>query len=442
MENITLREQLLKFGNTCKCDTGNENENKKKHVEITSKVKYSNRRITTSTLKKNVAVLFAMAFMVTLNAGHFHSYLNKPSLMESSNVLESSEKHLNLSGRRLLWVETQEKHNENRVSSTRVSDQTMVPPLYFLSRDRRNQNVNSKSNTSKSSKTYSSNKPPPSAYSTIPQCTGICNPSHSFINQSKYLRLAETLHKWTSGNLNESSSFTIGREMSPGFKLSDDYFDLNSAIHTKRGKRKIHFNDLTSHLQHKQRKLDENKNNKLHNQREQINLISVIKRRDDTFYVLSFNMDHVLLPALKYNSSERPKMSLVLPLENPGLNGGIKLMQVDCEVFNTKEFEVKPHMIPVSLRPNFIKRNLNAQRFKRGDIQTDVKPLHEKPRVRNFYMVGPKNQAAATATNENTQFIQINHSTNKNNSQMTLPSLNDRTRDLVSPSFIKPKYKN
>ncbi|XP_017121327.1 uncharacterized protein LOC108142153 [Drosophila elegans] len=331
-----------------------------------------------------------MAFMVTLNAGHFQSYLNKPSLKESSNVLESSVKHLNLSGRRLLWVETQEKHNENRVSSTRVSDQTMVPPLYFLSRDRRNQNVNSKT------------------YSTIPQCTCICNSSRSFANQSKYLRLAETLHKWTSGSLNESSSFTIGSEISPGFKLSNDYFDLNSAIHTKRGKRKIHFNDLTSHLQHKQRKLDENKNNKLHNQREQINLISVIKRRDDTFYVLSFNMDHVLLPALKYNSSERPKMSLVLPLENPGLNGGIKLMQVDCEVFNTKEFEVKPHMIPVSLRPNSMKRNSNAQRFKRGDIQTQVKPLHEKPRVRNFYMVGPKNQAAATATNEKTQFIQIN----------------------------------
>lgn len=42
-------------------------------------------------------------------------------------------------------------------------------------------------------------------------------------------------------------------------------------------------------------------------------LLEALHRRDDTFYVVSFSMDHLLLPALAHNNSVRPKMSLVLP---------------------------------------------------------------------------------------------------------------------------------
>lgn len=38
-----------------------------------------------------------------------------------------------------------------------------------------------------------------------------------------------------------------------------------------------------------------------------------INRKDDTFYVVSFNIDNMLLPALHHNNSRRPKMSLLLP---------------------------------------------------------------------------------------------------------------------------------
>lgn len=38
-----------------------------------------------------------------------------------------------------------------------------------------------------------------------------------------------------------------------------------------------------------------------------------INRKDDTFYVVSFNADHLLLPALHHNKTRRPKMSLILP---------------------------------------------------------------------------------------------------------------------------------
>lgn len=38
-----------------------------------------------------------------------------------------------------------------------------------------------------------------------------------------------------------------------------------------------------------------------------------IQRKDDTFYVVSFSDDHLLLPATEHNSTVRPRMSLLLP---------------------------------------------------------------------------------------------------------------------------------
>jgi hypothetical protein len=38
-----------------------------------------------------------------------------------------------------------------------------------------------------------------------------------------------------------------------------------------------------------------------------------IHRREDTFYVISFSGDHLLLPAASRNQSARPRMSLILP---------------------------------------------------------------------------------------------------------------------------------
>lgn len=38
-----------------------------------------------------------------------------------------------------------------------------------------------------------------------------------------------------------------------------------------------------------------------------------INRQDDTFYVVSFTDQHMLLPALHHNKTRRPKMSLIMP---------------------------------------------------------------------------------------------------------------------------------
>ncbi|MBN3296623.1 ATF6A factor, partial [Amia calva] len=80
-----------------------------------------------------------------------------------------------------------------------------------------------------------------------------------------------------------------------------------------------------------------------------------IHRRGDTFYVVSFRRDHLLLPATNHNKGSRPKMSVVLPAMNSH-ESVIKeeeysvMMQIDCEVMDTRILHIKTSSIPPFLR--------------------------------------------------------------------------------------------
>uniref|UniRef100_A0A8D0L9D8 Activating transcription factor 6 beta n=1 Tax=Sphenodon punctatus TaxID=8508 RepID=A0A8D0L9D8_SPHPU len=50
-----------------------------------------------------------------------------------------------------------------------------------------------------------------------------------------------------------------------------------------------------------------------HPDRTEHDFMDAIDRREDTFYVVSFRRDHLLLPAISHNKTSRPKMSLVMP---------------------------------------------------------------------------------------------------------------------------------
>uniref|UniRef100_I3JBZ8 BZIP domain-containing protein n=1 Tax=Oreochromis niloticus TaxID=8128 RepID=I3JBZ8_ORENI len=75
--------------------------------------------------------------------------------------------------------------------------------------------------------------------------------------------------------------------------------------------------------------------------------LDAIDRREDTFYVVSFRRDHLLLPAISHNKTSRPKMSLVMPAMsvNESLynssQGYEMMMQVDCEVMDTRIVPIK-----------------------------------------------------------------------------------------------------
>ncbi|KAL4635087.1 cyclic AMP-dependent transcription factor ATF-6 alpha-like [Arapaima gigas] len=86
-------------------------------------------------------------------------------------------------------------------------------------------------------------------------------------------------------------------------------------------------------------------------------LFEEIHRRGDTFYVVSFRRDHLLLPATSHNKGRRPKMSVVLPAIN--INGNVikgdeyeVMMQIDCEVVDTRILHIKATSIPQFLRAN------------------------------------------------------------------------------------------
>ncbi|XP_017262942.1 cyclic AMP-dependent transcription factor ATF-6 alpha isoform X2 [Kryptolebias marmoratus] len=82
-----------------------------------------------------------------------------------------------------------------------------------------------------------------------------------------------------------------------------------------------------------------------------------LNRRGDTFYVVSFRRDHLLLPATNHNKGSRPKMSVVLPAMN--INDSIikdkefeVMMQIDCEVTDTRILHIRSSSIPPLLRAN------------------------------------------------------------------------------------------
>lgn len=83
-------------------------------------------------------------------------------------------------------------------------------------------------------------------------------------------------------------------------------------------------------------------------------LYQAMDRKQDTFYVVSFSGDHLLLPAISHNQTFRPKMSLVLPSLTNNSSflspDTITMMQIDCTVTNTRLLQMKKKDIPPRMK--------------------------------------------------------------------------------------------
>merc|ERR1712241_1366696 len=93
--------------------------------------------------------------------------------------------------------------------------------------------------------------------------------------------------------------------------------------------------------------------------------------RDDTFYVVSFSVDHLLFPASARNESSRPRMSLLLPsvplndsMQSP--ENHVAMMQIDCEVMNTRLLHIHQDSIPAHLSES-MRAHANNGSLQRND---------------------------------------------------------------------------
>lgn len=74
-------------------------------------------------------------------------------------------------------------------------------------------------------------------------------------------------------------------------------------------------------------------------------LFEAIGQRDDFFYV--FSTEHVLRAAKAHNDSARPRVALVLPTSNASVpSNRVALLQVVCEVIDTRAFSVDQRLMP------------------------------------------------------------------------------------------------
>uniref|UniRef100_A0A6J0SHV6 Cyclic AMP-dependent transcription factor ATF-6 beta n=1 Tax=Pogona vitticeps TaxID=103695 RepID=A0A6J0SHV6_9SAUR len=164
-------------------------------------------------------------------------------------------------------------------------------------------------------------------------------------NRTESLRLADELSGWVrrhqinrrkpSPSRKAPQATQVKREGRP--QSSSRYVPASPPRHTERNS--VHQLQVYQHPDHTEH-----------------DFMDAIDRREDTFYVVSFRRDHLLLPAISHNKTSRPKMSLVMPamalnesLYNSSLGYEV-MMQIDCEVMDTRVIHIKSSTVPPFLR--------------------------------------------------------------------------------------------
>ncbi|CAK9810656.1 Cyclic AMP-dependent transcription factor ATF-6 alpha [Anthophora plagiata] len=259
--------------------------------------------------KKNVAILLGMIFMVSLNVNGFKDILSRDNRFDKLPTDIPINARYTRHGRTLLWTSKDQIQEEDE--------------------DGFRKNIS------------------------IPQL--MC-PMH--INQSESIRLDYELRRWIGGK-SDQDDWAILKKTKLEANLVGELLSSPRAMQ-KRSKHKRNLSEKK-----KSEILRKTTGPPISNAvevfspivKEHASLFEALGRRDDTFYVVWFSGEHLLLPASSKNSTGRPRMSLVLPalpmnetFSTPANH--ITMMQIDCEVTNTQLLHLQQSIIPNHLKSN------------------------------------------------------------------------------------------
>ncbi|XP_076675280.1 bZIP_ATF6 domain-containing protein ATf6 isoform X1 [Andrena cerasifolii] len=261
--------------------------------------------------KKNVAILLGVVLMVSINLNGFSGILSQSNRLEDALPADIPlSTQYSRRGRTLLWTPRDQIPEEVEQSFRK---NTSMPQ---------------------------------------PMC-----PMH--INQSESIRLDKELRRWIGGESEQDNWYTP-KKAKLNAKLLGEF--LSSTRAAQRKAKEKHSNLLRKS---KSEILGKTTGSPISNAveifspilQEHASLFEALGRREDTFYVVWFSGEHLLLPASSKNSTGRPRMSLVLPALP--INGTfstpanhITMMQIDCEVTNTQLLHLQQSVIPNHLKNN------------------------------------------------------------------------------------------
>ncbi|CAF0734863.1 unnamed protein product [Rotaria sp. Silwood1] len=179
----------------------------------------------------------------------------------------------------------------------------------------------------------------------------------AYINKTHSQRINQELHSWVQdhyrkqANTDNSKSITIPDSNSISISTNPDMTTVTDSNDQQHIPRKVALlNRRSSKTQSTTKgQLQPYKGYEPNYE----DFIHAIDRRNDTLYFVSFKRDHLILPATVTNQTQRPKMSLILPASITHLNKSIHvpanhvpMIQIDCEVEDTKLVFVKRGHIP------------------------------------------------------------------------------------------------
>ncbi|XP_050072330.1 cyclic AMP-dependent transcription factor ATF-6 alpha [Anopheles maculipalpis] len=349
-------DQLVKENHQLRVENANLLERVKMRCTCAANallVGHSTVKQVTPTARKNAAIVLGMLFMVSLNFYPIGNLLTNPDRVQLNKMSDKLEYH----SRGLLYInETSNSNVRSRMKPLRVN-LTAIDEL--VKED--------------------------SLETTLP--TTECP---FYVNQTENIRLASELRKWIGENGYKNLTDGKGQAGQVTIDTFDKMFRLKDTIdsiyqHMKDISLQMKSYERRQKLALNGKKLARNRQRKTGaGQREIVSyrgrvpnqddldlyypkvhvkyaeFFEEIGRRDDTFYLVSFSEEHLLLPALAYNKTNRPRMSLMLPTvtapASPAGNGTnrsdkITLMQIDCEVMNTSVIQIREKTIPGDLRP-------------------------------------------------------------------------------------------